>query len=127
MVIVTIFFSFAWCGLFGGGEFKSLVTVIVDGDVAVNTVELLLLPFDKDSCQLAAAAEGTIADKTSSTKPDDSKSQSTSGIEDLFKDSPLLASSTVSEKPQKDAKNDIMSLFDKVSSTALSVGFSSTL
>ncbi|XP_057466062.1 ADP-ribosylation factor GTPase-activating protein AGD5-like isoform X2 [Actinidia eriantha] len=59
------------------------------------------------------AAEGSIADKTSSAKPDDSKSQSTSGIEDLFKDSPLLASSTVSEKPQKDAKNDIMSLFDK--------------
>ncbi|GFZ12561.1 ARF-GAP domain 5 [Actinidia rufa] len=60
-----------------------------------------------------SAAEGSIADKTSSTKPDDSKSQSTSGIEDLFKDSPLLASSTVSEKPQKDVKNDIMSLFDK--------------
>ncbi|PSR96339.1 ADP-ribosylation factor GTPase-activating protein [Actinidia chinensis var. chinensis] len=60
-----------------------------------------------------SAAEGSTADKTSSTKPDDSKSQSTSGIEDLFKDPPLLASSTVSEKPQKDVKNDIMSLFDK--------------
>ncbi|KAL7186363.1 hypothetical protein ACSBR2_028163 [Camellia fascicularis] len=60
-----------------------------------------------------SAAEGSTADKTVSTKPDDNNTQPTSGIEDLFKDSPSLAPSTVSEKPIKDVKNDIMSLFDK--------------
>ncbi|GMP52832.1 hypothetical protein CsSME_00018510 [Camellia sinensis var. sinensis] len=81
-----------------------------------------------------SAAEGSTTDKTGSTKPDDrktqstsgvedlfrdstkpddNKTQSTSGIEDLFKDTPSLAPSMVSEKPQKDVKNDIMSLFDK--------------
>ncbi|CAL5402943.1 unnamed protein product [Camellia sinensis] len=59
-----------------------------------------------------SAAEGLTTDKTVSTKPDDNNTQSTSGIEDLFKDSPSLAPSTVSEKPKKDVKNDIMSLFD---------------
>ncbi|CAL5405792.1 unnamed protein product [Camellia sinensis] len=49
------------------------------------------------------AAEGSTADKTVSTKPDDNNTQSTSGIEDLFKDSPSLAPSTVSEKPIKDS------------------------
>ncbi|KAL7216863.1 hypothetical protein ACSBR1_028729 [Camellia fascicularis] len=60
-----------------------------------------------------SAAEGSTANKTVSTKPDDNNTQSTSGIEDLFKDSPSLAPSAVSEKPKKDVKNDIMSLFDK--------------
>ncbi|XP_028127542.1 ADP-ribosylation factor GTPase-activating protein AGD5-like isoform X2 [Camellia sinensis] len=60
-----------------------------------------------------SAAKGSTADKTVSTKPDNNNTQSTSGIEDLFKDSPSLAPSTVSEKPIKDVKNDIMSLFDK--------------
>ncbi|PSS16215.1 ADP-ribosylation factor GTPase-activating protein [Actinidia chinensis var. chinensis] len=60
-----------------------------------------------------SAAEGSTADKTGSTKADDNKTQSTSGIEDLFKDSPSLAPSTVMEKPPKDTKTDIMSLFDK--------------
>ncbi|CAL5405786.1 unnamed protein product [Camellia sinensis] len=60
-----------------------------------------------------SAAEGSTADKTVSTKPDDNNTQSTSGIEDLFIDSPSLAPSTVLEKPKKDVKNDIMSLFDK--------------
>ncbi|CAL5341901.1 unnamed protein product [Camellia sinensis] len=50
-----------------------------------------------------SAAEGSTADKTVSTKPDDNNTQSTSGIEDLFKDSPSLAPSTVSEKPIKDS------------------------
>ncbi|XP_028127537.1 ADP-ribosylation factor GTPase-activating protein AGD5-like [Camellia sinensis] len=60
-----------------------------------------------------SAAEGSTADKTVSTKPEDNNTQSTSGIEDLFIDSPSLAPSTVLEKPKKDVKNDIMSLFDK--------------
>lgn len=65
------------------------------------------------SWPFAAAAEGSAADKTVSTEPDAKKTPSTSGIEDLFQDSPSVVSA-VSEKPQKDAKTDIMSLFDKV-------------
>ncbi|KAE9456768.1 hypothetical protein C3L33_11329, partial [Rhododendron williamsianum] len=57
-----------------------------------------------------AAAEGSVADKTGSTELDAKKTHSSSGIEDLFQDSPSVVSA-VSEKPQKDAKTD-MSLFD---------------
>ncbi|XP_057460838.1 ADP-ribosylation factor GTPase-activating protein AGD5-like isoform X3 [Actinidia eriantha] len=60
-----------------------------------------------------SAADGSTADKTGSTKADDNKTRSTSGIEDLFKDSPSLAPSKVLEKPPKDTKTDIMSLFDR--------------
>lgn len=65
----------------------------------------------------AAAEEATTTEKTVQPKPVESKSKSTSGIassgiEDLFIDSPLLT--PVAEKPQKDVKNDIMSLFEKV-------------
>ncbi|KAE9457712.1 hypothetical protein C3L33_10386, partial [Rhododendron williamsianum] len=57
------------------------------------------------------AAEGSAADETGSTEPDAKKTHSSSGIEDLFQDSPSVVSA-VSEKPKKDAKTD-MSLFDK--------------
>ncbi|GFZ04877.1 ARF-GAP domain 5 [Actinidia rufa] len=60
-----------------------------------------------------SATDGSTADKTGSTKADDNKTQSTSGIEDLFKDSPSLAPSKVLEKPPRDTKTDIMSLFDR--------------
>ncbi|XP_052208159.1 ADP-ribosylation factor GTPase-activating protein AGD5 [Diospyros lotus] len=60
-----------------------------------------------------SAAEGSTADKTASVKPADSKVQSTPGIEDLFSDSSSQTPSMVAEKPQKDVKNDIMSLFEK--------------
>uniref|UniRef100_A0A5B7A856 Putative ADP-ribosylation factor GTPase-activating protein AGD5 n=1 Tax=Davidia involucrata TaxID=16924 RepID=A0A5B7A856_DAVIN len=59
-----------------------------------------------------SAAEASAVEKSGLTKPDDNKT-SASGIEDLFKDEPLIVPPTVSEKPQKDVKNDIMSLFDK--------------
>ncbi|CAN1239143.1 ADP-ribosylation factor GTPase-activating protein AGD5, partial [Linum grandiflorum] len=39
--------------------------------------------------------------------------RSTTAIEDLFKDEPSTISPAVSQKPQKDVKNDIMSLFEK--------------
>ncbi|KAL3821524.1 hypothetical protein ACJIZ3_007429 [Penstemon smallii] len=52
-------------------------------------------------------------EKTTPAKVDDSKSQSASGIEDLFKDSPSMTPSSISGKPQIDVKNDIMSLFEK--------------
>lgn len=60
-----------------------------------------------------SAVEGSNADKNGSVKPEESKPQSTSSIEDLFNDSPLLATPAVAEKPKKDVKNDIMSLFEK--------------
>lgn len=58
----------------------------------------------------SAEHASTAVKTTAPPKPVESKTQSTSGIEDLFKDSPSI---TVSEKPQKDLKNDIMSLFEK--------------
>lgn len=62
-----------------------------------------------------SAQEATKAEKKGATKTDDQKSQSASasGIEDLFQDLPSILPSASSRKPQKDVKNDIMSLFDK--------------
>lgn len=55
------------------------------------------------------------AEKTSPLKAaDNSTPPSASGIEDLFKDSPSMMPSLTPGKPQKDVKNDIMSLFEKV-------------
>ncbi|KAF3453609.1 hypothetical protein FNV43_RR04049 [Rhamnella rubrinervis] len=59
-----------------------------------------------------SAEEASTADNIAPPKPDESNTKSTSGIEDLFTDSPLLTPS-VPQKPQKDVKNDIMSLFEK--------------
>jgi len=62
------------------------------------------------------------AEKTSPPKAaDNSTLPSATGIEDLFKDSPSMMPSLTPEKPQKDVKNDIMSLFEKVLSNS-SVG-----
>ncbi|CAL9155941.1 unnamed protein product [Musa hybrid cultivar] len=55
----------------------------------------------------------TAADQKCSTKPVENPSQSISGIEDLFKDSPPLMVSSSSVKSQASIKNDIMSLFEK--------------
>ncbi|KAG4986244.1 hypothetical protein JHK86_033935 [Glycine max] len=66
-----------------------------------------------DDNNWAAAAEASTAEKTDATKAVESTPQSTSGIEDLFKDSPSVTPSLTTEKPQKDVKNDIMSLFEK--------------
>ncbi|KAK9072323.1 hypothetical protein SSX86_008756 [Deinandra increscens subsp. villosa] len=46
-----------------------------------------------------------------------SKSKSTSQIEDLFKASTPVSQTNASEKPQKDIKSDIMSLFEKGNTT----------
>ncbi|KAF8409346.1 hypothetical protein HHK36_005421 [Tetracentron sinense] len=61
--------------------------------------------------QSAEAASTT--EEVGPTKSVEKKPQSMSGIEDLFKDSPLVPPPQVSEKPQKDVKNDIMNLFEK--------------
>lgn len=63
-----------------------------------------------------SAQEATKAENTGVTNSDDQKksqSAAASGIDDLFKDLPSIVPSASSQKPQKDAKNDIMSLFDK--------------
>ncbi|XP_020214580.1 ADP-ribosylation factor GTPase-activating protein AGD5 isoform X2 [Cajanus cajan] len=60
-----------------------------------------------------SAAEASTAEKTDVPKSVESAPQSTTGIEDLFKDSPSVTPSLTPEKPQKDVKNDIMSLFEK--------------
>uniref|UniRef100_A0A6M2FB29 Arf-GAP domain-containing protein n=1 Tax=Populus davidiana TaxID=266767 RepID=A0A6M2FB29_9ROSI len=61
----------------------------------------------------AIAEEVSTTGNTGPTKAVENDTQSVSGIEDLFKDSPSLATPSVLEKPQKDVKNDIMSLFEK--------------
>ncbi|XP_035550056.1 ADP-ribosylation factor GTPase-activating protein AGD5-like isoform X2 [Juglans regia] len=68
-----------------------------------------------DDNSWAAAGEAMTAEKTGTTKPVESGPQSTSGIEDLFKNSPSVIPTLVSEKPQKHGNNDIMSLFEKSS------------
>ncbi|KAB1217201.1 putative ADP-ribosylation factor GTPase-activating protein AGD5 [Morella rubra] len=60
----------------------------------------------------STAEEASTAKKTGPTKPVEN-TQSSSQIEDLFKDSPSVMPVPVSEKPKKDVKNDIMSLFEK--------------
>lgn len=62
--------------------------------------------------QSAAVEEASTTDTAGPSKPVENNAISTSGIEDLFKDSPVTTTS-MSEKPQKDVKNDIMSLFEK--------------
>lgn len=66
------------------------------------------------SSGIAAAGASSSTEKSVPTKLDENKSQPASGVEDLFKDSPPIALSTVSGNPQKDVKTDIMSLFEKV-------------
>ncbi|KAL2990630.1 hypothetical protein AAZX31_11G213700 [Glycine max] len=61
-----------------------------------------------------SAAEVSTAEKTSPLKAADSTPASASGIEDLFKDLHPVTPSLTPEKPQRDVKNDIMSLFEKV-------------
>ncbi|CAJ1978609.1 unnamed protein product [Sphenostylis stenocarpa] len=68
---------------------------------------------DSNWAGFQSAPEASTAEKTDTTKSVDSIPQSASGIEDLFKDSPSVAPSLTPEKPQKDVKNDIMSLFEK--------------
>ncbi|KAK4369127.1 hypothetical protein RND71_012919 [Anisodus tanguticus] len=96
-------------------------------DYATDLFDMLSMesPFDNGSeaastddnswAGFQSAQEETKAEKTGVTKSDDQKSQSAAapGIEDLFKDLPSIVPSASSEKPQKDVKNDIMSLFDK--------------
>ncbi|KAG5047097.1 hypothetical protein JHK86_016503 [Glycine max] len=95
-----------WAGI----DFEALKKLL--GDYAV-----FALVFNFVSIIVSAAAEASEAEKTDAPKAIESTPQSTrqstSGIEDLFKDSPSVTPSLTPEKPQKDLKNDIMSLFEK--------------
>jgi stromal membrane-associated protein len=53
------------------------------------------------------------ADKDELSKIAESKTESKYNSEDLFKDS-LSVTNSISEKPQKDVKNDIMNHFEQV-------------
>lgn len=97
--------------VFPGIDFEALKKLL--GDYAV-----FALVFNFVSIIVSAAAEASTAEKTDATKAVESTPQSTSGIEDLFKDSPSVTPSLTTEKPQKDVKNDIMSLFEKVRASA---------
>ena len=83
----------------------------------VSIVKLWLFAFivtlDLEPPQLTADEAKLTAEKNDPSKPVESKIQSKYGIEDLLKDSPLVTNS-FSEEPQKDVKNDIMNLFEKV-------------
>ncbi|XP_038686515.1 ADP-ribosylation factor GTPase-activating protein AGD5-like isoform X2 [Tripterygium wilfordii] len=61
----------------------------------------------------APAEDASTTVKASPAKVVENNTQSTSAIEDLFKDTPLFTTTRVADKPQKDVKNDIMSLFEK--------------
>ncbi|CAL0310130.1 unnamed protein product [Lupinus luteus] len=68
---------------------------------------------DNNWAGFQSSAEASTAEKTSPLKAFESTPLSASGIEDLFKDSPSLTPSLAPAKPEKDVKNDIMSLFGK--------------
>ncbi|XP_019426106.1 PREDICTED: probable ADP-ribosylation factor GTPase-activating protein AGD5 isoform X2 [Lupinus angustifolius] len=78
-----------------------------NGSEAASTAD------DNNWAGFQSSAEASTAEKTSQLKPFESTPQSASGIEDLFKDSPSLTPSLAPGKPEKDVKNDIMSLFEK--------------
>ncbi|GAB4846320.1 hypothetical protein Ancab_025326 [Ancistrocladus abbreviatus] len=59
-----------------------------------------------------SAGQPSTSEKSDSTKTAESSKQLASGVEDLFVGSSSLTSSAP-RKPQKDAKSDIMSLFEK--------------
>ncbi|GKV15878.1 hypothetical protein SLEP1_g26618 [Rubroshorea leprosula] len=60
-----------------------------------------------------SAGEASTSDPTAPAKPAKSNSQSATGIQDFFSISASETTNQVHEKPQKDVKNDIMSLFEK--------------
>ncbi|XVE50391.1 hypothetical protein DITRI_Ditri01bG0158800 [Diplodiscus trichospermus] len=68
---------------------------------------------DNNWAGFQSAGEASATDKTDPPKAAESNTQSATGIEDLLNDSPPLTTNQVPQKPQKDVKNDIMSLFEK--------------
>ncbi|KAI5420462.1 ADP-ribosylation factor GTPase-activating protein AGD5 isoform X1 [Lathyrus oleraceus] len=67
---------------------------------------------DNNWAGFQSAAETSTTEKTDTRKSVESTPQPASGIEDLFKDSSSVTPNSALETPQKDIKNDIMSLFE---------------
>lgn len=67
---------------------------------------------DEKSCANLQSTNASTAEPINSSKATESKVQTRYGIEDLFMGSPSVIPS-VSEKSQKDVKNDVMNLFGK--------------
>ena len=76
---------------------------------------------------VTAAEEASSAEKPGPAKPAEAITQPSSGIEDLFKDTTLVSPALVPEKPSKDVKNDIMSLFEKVNISLSLIRFDTVL
>ncbi|XVE80222.1 hypothetical protein DITRI_Ditri14bG0122300 [Diplodiscus trichospermus] len=68
---------------------------------------------DNNWAGFQSAGETSTTDKTDPPKAAEKNTQSATGIEDLFNNVPPLTTNQVAENPQKDIKNDIMSLFEK--------------
>ncbi|PHT45789.1 hypothetical protein CQW23_14947 [Capsicum baccatum] len=98
-------------------------------DIATDLFDMLSMDSPNDNGASAASVddnswrafqpvEEELATKSGVAKADHRKCQSSSAIDDLFKDSSTLSSSistsSLSDKPPKDVKNDIMNLFDKI-------------
>ncbi|CAI0439075.1 unnamed protein product [Linum tenue] len=72
-----------------------------------------------DAVAATATGEVSATDKADPQKTvEPNNTHSTPVIEDLFKDEPSLPTSSHSQKPQKDVKTDIMSLFEKSNMTS---------
>ncbi|GMI85310.1 NEVERSHED, ARF-GAP domain 5 [Hibiscus trionum] len=68
---------------------------------------------DNDWAGFQSAGDTSAADKNDPPKAGEKNAQSATGFENLLNDSPPIPTNQVPEKPQKDVKNDIMSLFEK--------------
>ena len=72
--------------------------------------------------QLSAAEASSTLEKSIPSNPVESNIQSKAGIEDLFKDLTVITPNIL-EKPQRDVKNDIMNVFDKVCHSTILIEF----
>ncbi|KVH99082.1 Arf GTPase activating protein [Cynara cardunculus var. scolymus] len=79
-------------------------------DVATDLFDMLSM---EDGPAENAVGENSSSETTGPSEPVDNKAKSTSEIDDLFKDSPPISQPNASDKPQKDVKSDILSLFEK--------------
>ncbi|KAK1407073.1 hypothetical protein QVD17_38684 [Tagetes erecta] len=66
----------------------------------------------------SAVDDTSATETTNPLKSTVNKSKSASEIVDLFQDAPPVSQNNASEKPQKDVKSDILSLFEKANTTA---------
>ncbi|KAL6538365.1 hypothetical protein OROGR_012353 [Orobanche gracilis] len=86
----------------------SMLSVDVSGDNATGASD-----DDNMWAGFQSADTSSSIEKTTPAQSDENKSQAASSLDDLFKSSPSIEPSSLSGKPQKNVKNDIMSLFDK--------------